>query len=40
MVDSVQASDLDIYGEDLEHGLINIQYQSKSSDDTKVMIEK
>lgn len=40
MVDSVQASDLDIYSEDLEHGLINIQYQSKSGSDTKVMIEK
>lgn len=40
MVDTVQASDLDFYSDDLESGIIGIQYQPNSNSDTKVVIQK
>ncbi len=40
MVDMVQASGSDFYSEDLEHGIISIQYLPKSDSNTKVIIQK
>lgn len=39
-INLVQASELDFYSKDLEHGLINIQYQPMDNCNTKVLIQK